>query len=162
MSKSSKQLFCLIMSIISFVIVSFIIDSSPVNFKNGYSYFKFSDHWSHLESKKENYEFYGILDYSYNDEYIIAVKVKGGLVDCEGYLSMYYENKLQYIIINIKNAQTIITEDENKFIHKKNLLDINLEFSFDRDKLEKKLLSYISPNSYSKCTKVSSYIINLY
>ncbi len=130
------------------------MENRVVEFGNGYRYIKASDHMSSLSSSEENYDMYGVLDYENNNNYIIALKVKGGEYDCSGYLSFFYENKLQYIIIDINKAKTMTTENKNQFIHKKKEFGINLDFSLNSREIDKKSISYIYPNHNRKnCIK---------
>ena len=71
---------------------------------------------------------YGIIDYNYNDNYIVALKIKGSGYSCRDSNKKLFTKLIQYVIINKKTNNVLITTDKNSFMIKKEELNISLKF----------------------------------
>ncbi len=107
---------------------------------------------------------YGILDYNYNEKYIILAKLKGSAYTCKNADKFIFAKKIQYVIIDKHSGKIISTENEEKFEKKKTELNIRLKVD-SSDSFEKTIKKVRKSNidkNILECEDVNTYPINSY
>lgn len=153
-----KIIFYSIISISLLLVVIYYLEINESSLTNGY-YKDFSSGVSIKSTKDENLFIGEVLDYSYNDTYII-IKIYPRIdYECKGYTSMYFIKKIQYLIIETQENIIWETHDKDKFDKKLSNLKITLKFNMKDKELNKyiennrKWLSHSENNIKDTCTK---------
>jgi len=77
-----------------------------------------------------------ILDWEYDEDYIVARRIPAQYYECEDSIRSIYTNQIQYLIIDKNTDKIYATFSEKDFLDFKQKIKIDLEFSRSKESIE--------------------------
>ncbi len=126
---------------------------------------------SYNETNNKNLYLRGVVDYEYNDDYIIVVRKDSEGFECAcadftcGWVSTSLTKKrLQYMLLDNSNQKVKITYNYDKFQNRLKESNIDLQFNKTNQELQEKL-NQIKPDSldaFINCKPINTYFLEEY